>query len=82
MYILGNAPPEVAKHIFLPDIAIDETVCWMCGDRPQERLSTAVLADISVQMFLDLCERAQRGGIDTTSEIYKNLQRYTRHEYD
>lgn len=78
LYVMGSAPPAMAKYTFLPDLSIEEHLCWSGDDEPGEQIATVELADKAVQMFLDLCQRAHRGEIDTTSEFHKHLQRQTR----
>jgi len=65
----------MAQHIFQPDLSVDEALCWIDQTNLSERLSVGDLADKAVQMFLGLCQRANRGEIDTTSEFYRRLQR-------
>jgi len=75
LYLAGHPPSEQGKRIFEPDLSIDENLCWVDKGGPGEQLSTTVLADRAVQLFLDLCQRANRGEIDTTSEYYRSFQR-------
>jgi len=75
MYLTGAPPAEMAKHVFLPDLSATESLCWIDENKPMEHLSVGDLADRAVQIFLDLCERVNRGEVDTTSDFFRRIQR-------
>ena len=75
MWLVGVPPTEMVKHVFLPDLSVNQSLCWTDERKSLEHLSTGDLADRAVQMFLDLCQRANRGEIDATSEYFRRIQR-------
>ena len=75
MYAGWDGPEEMAKYTFLPELSVGEGLCWIENSNPWERLSTRGLADKAVQLFVDLCQRAVRGEIDTTPAFYKQWRK-------